>query len=75
MISQEQFFFKKSGLPASHFARGMFRSGWKDPEIILIIGNFTDNDNGESPVFCVIAGVVTTIRFLQQLQAASRVGL
>ena len=53
----------------------MFRSGWKDPEIILIIGNFTDNDNGESPVFCVIAGVVTTIRFLQQLQAASRVGL
>jgi hypothetical protein len=31
--------------------------------------------DGEYPGFCVIAGVVTVLRFLQRLQAASRVSL
>ena len=39
----------------------------------FVTGNFTSV--GEYPRFCVIAGVVTVHRFLQRLQAASRVSL
>jgi len=39
----------------------------------FVTGNLTCA--GEYPGFCVIAGVVTTHRFLQHLQAASRVSL
>jgi hypothetical protein len=45
----------------------------KSPGDYLVTGNFTNT--GEYPVFCTIAGVVTTYRFLHRVQDASRATL
>jgi hypothetical protein len=59
-----------SGPSPAEEKRDLFR---EKPGDYFVTGNL--KCTGEYPGFCVIAGVVTVLRFLQRLQAASRVSL